>query len=130
MLLFKIRFRSGCHRTFRNQAGGPIRRGRILGRALQSPLAAVSRPSNLGAASLRVQCNFSIHSMILIVPLQESGLPFLNTPPKRIISSSASQRKGDSRVMANVNTKKGVIGILTGGGDVPGRNPAIRGVTL
>src|ERR1700688_5061619 len=32
--------------------------------------------------------------------------------------------------MANVNTKKGVIGILTGGGDVPGLNPAIRGVTF
>lgn len=32
--------------------------------------------------------------------------------------------------MANVNTKKGVIGILTGGGDVPGLNPAIRGVTI
>ncbi|HXN00127.1 MAG TPA: 6-phosphofructokinase [Candidatus Dormibacteraeota bacterium] len=32
--------------------------------------------------------------------------------------------------MANVNTTKGVIGILTGGGDVPGLNPAIRGVTL
>jgi ATP-dependent phosphofructokinase / diphosphate-dependent phosphofructokinase len=32
--------------------------------------------------------------------------------------------------MSNVNTKKGVIGILTGGGDVPGLNPAIRGVTL
>ena len=31
--------------------------------------------------------------------------------------------------MANVSTK-GVIGILTGGGDVPGLNPAIRGVTL
>lgn len=31
--------------------------------------------------------------------------------------------------MANVNTKKGTIGILTGGGDVPGLNPAIRGVT-
>jgi ATP-dependent phosphofructokinase / diphosphate-dependent phosphofructokinase len=29
--------------------------------------------------------------------------------------------------MAN---KKGIIGILTGGGDVPGLNPAIRGVTL
>src|SRR5260370_12527199 len=38
--------------------------------------------------------------------------------------------KGDPRVMANVNTKRGVIGILTGGGDVPGLNPAIRGVTL
>ncbi len=32
--------------------------------------------------------------------------------------------------MANVNTKKGVIGILTGGGDVPGLNPAIRAVTF
>jgi 6-phosphofructokinase 1 len=32
--------------------------------------------------------------------------------------------------MANLNTKKGVIGILTGGGDVPGLNPAIRGVTI
>ena len=31
--------------------------------------------------------------------------------------------------MATVNTKKGIIGILTGGGDVPGLNPAIRGVT-
>src|SRR5881628_1414009 len=28
------------------------------------------------------------------------------------------------------NIKKGVIGILTGGGDVPGLNPAIRAVTL
>ncbi|MEW5717799.1 MAG: ATP-dependent 6-phosphofructokinase [Chloroflexota bacterium] len=32
--------------------------------------------------------------------------------------------------MANVNTKKGTIGILTGGGDVPGLNPAIRAVTF
>jgi 6-phosphofructokinase 1 len=29
-----------------------------------------------------------------------------------------------------VKTKKGVIGILTGGGDVPGLNPAIRAVTI
>jgi 6-phosphofructokinase 1 len=29
-----------------------------------------------------------------------------------------------------VNSKKGVIGILTGGGDVPGLNPAIRAVTI
>src|SRR5512144_2014556 len=29
-----------------------------------------------------------------------------------------------------MNTKKGVIGILTGGGDVPGLNPAIRSVTF
>ncbi|MCL4394310.1 MAG: ATP-dependent 6-phosphofructokinase [Chloroflexi bacterium] len=32
--------------------------------------------------------------------------------------------------MANVKTKRGVIGILTGGGDVPGLNPAIRAVTI
>src|SRR4051812_22263471 len=32
--------------------------------------------------------------------------------------------------MANINTKKGLIGILTGGGDVPGLNPAIRAVTI
>src|SRR5512136_2388360 len=32
--------------------------------------------------------------------------------------------------MANVNTGKKVIGILTGGGDVPGLNPAIRAVTI
>jgi 6-phosphofructokinase 1 len=32
--------------------------------------------------------------------------------------------------MAVVDSKKGVIGILTGGGDVPGLNPAIRAVTI
>jgi 6-phosphofructokinase 1 len=32
--------------------------------------------------------------------------------------------------MANIKTKQGVIGILTGGGDVPGLNPAIRAVTI
>ncbi len=32
--------------------------------------------------------------------------------------------------MANIATKRGVIGILTGGGDVPGLNPAIRAVTI
>lgn len=32
--------------------------------------------------------------------------------------------------MANVNTRRGTIGILTGGGDVPGLNPAIRAVTV
>jgi 6-phosphofructokinase len=32
--------------------------------------------------------------------------------------------------MVNANTRKGTIGILTGGGDVPGLNPAIRAVTL
>jgi 6-phosphofructokinase 1 len=32
--------------------------------------------------------------------------------------------------MANITSRKGAIGILTGGGDVPGLNPAIRGVTV
>jgi 6-phosphofructokinase 1 len=32
--------------------------------------------------------------------------------------------------MVSVKTKKGIIGILTGGGDVPGLNPAIRAVTF
>ena len=32
--------------------------------------------------------------------------------------------------MANVRKKKGVIAILTGGGDVPGLNPAIRAITI
>ena len=32
--------------------------------------------------------------------------------------------------MASSTIKKGVIGILTGGGDVPGLNPAIRAVTI
>jgi 6-phosphofructokinase 1 len=32
--------------------------------------------------------------------------------------------------MANIKKKHGVIGILTGGGDVPGLNPAIRAVTI
>ncbi|MDZ4163880.1 MAG: ATP-dependent 6-phosphofructokinase [Smithellaceae bacterium] len=32
--------------------------------------------------------------------------------------------------MAYVSRKKGTIGILTGGGDVPGLNPAIRAVTI
>ncbi|MEA3337363.1 MAG: 6-phosphofructokinase [Chloroflexota bacterium] len=32
--------------------------------------------------------------------------------------------------MAKANKAKGVIGILTGGGDVPGLNPAIRAVTI
>ncbi|MFA9453297.1 MAG: 6-phosphofructokinase [Candidatus Aminicenantaceae bacterium] len=32
--------------------------------------------------------------------------------------------------MANVKKKKGIIGILTGGGDVPGLNPAMRAITI
>ncbi len=32
--------------------------------------------------------------------------------------------------MSNIKDKKGIIAILTGGGDVPGLNPAIRAVTI
>jgi len=32
--------------------------------------------------------------------------------------------------VANINTRKGTIAILTGGGDVPGLNPAIRALTI
>ncbi len=32
--------------------------------------------------------------------------------------------------MANINKIKGTVGILTGGGDVPGLNPAIRAITV
>jgi 6-phosphofructokinase 1 len=32
--------------------------------------------------------------------------------------------------MTNIATRRGVIGILTGGGDVPGLNPAIRSITF
>jgi len=32
--------------------------------------------------------------------------------------------------MANIKKKKGIIGILTGGGDVPGLNPAMRAITI
>jgi 6-phosphofructokinase len=34
------------------------------------------------------------------------------------------------KIMAEIKSTKGVIGILTGGGDVPGLNPAIRAVTI
>src|SRR6266436_5519222 len=37
---------------------------------------------------------------------------------------------GRKRQSARMSTKKGLIGILTGGGDVPGLNPAIRAVTI
>jgi len=38
-----------------------------------------------------------------------------------------NKKKGE---VAAMSKKKGVIGILTGGGDVPGLNPAIRAVTI
>ncbi len=84
-------------------------------------------------ASFSVQCKFSIHLMIFSVSLvfprdSRSPLPKNTATVDNFLFSLLG--KGDSRVMANINTKRGVIGILTGGGDVPGLNPAIRGVTL
>jgi len=40
----------------------------------------------------------------------------------------ASNKK--QKIMTNQKTTKGIIAILTGGGDVPGLNPAIRAVTI
>src|SRR5579862_8273775 len=39
-------------------------------------------------------------------------------------------RREKTVIMASGNGKRGTIGILTGGGDVPGLNPAIRAVTI
>ena len=41
-----------------------------------------------------------------------------------------SNKSKKQKVMAEVKKTKGVIAILTGGGDVPGLNPAIRAVTI
>jgi 6-phosphofructokinase 1 len=43
-------------------------------------------------------------------------------------SKMVSNKK--QKIMANNKTTKGIIAILTGGGDVPGLNPAIRAVTI
>ena len=51
----------------------------------------------------------------------------------RIVLPSAIVRytpQTEMVLMLNINRKKGVIAILTGGGDVPGLNPAIRAVTI
>jgi 6-phosphofructokinase len=45
-------------------------------------------------------------------------------------ANNTSKPGGTKSNMANVNSKKGVIGVLTGGGDVPGLNPALRAVTI
>jgi len=49
--------------------------------------------------------------------------------PGRLHCELSAKRRSVARE-DNVKTKKGVIGILTGGGDVPGLNPAIRAVTI
>jgi hypothetical protein len=45
-------------------------------------------------------------------------------------NKSAAESYFKEWTMANINKIKGVIAILTGGGDVPGLNPAIRAVTF
>src|SRR6266704_6965654 len=75
---------------------------------------------------MRVSTNSLIHAS----HSQSALRLFPKSVPQAIIFRSASRKKAIVRIMANVKTKKGVIGILTGGGDVPGLNPAIRGVTL
>jgi 6-phosphofructokinase 1 len=57
----------------------------------------------------------------------------LNSPKKYTLEVLKFQKMVSNKkqkIMADVITKKGVIGILTGGGDVPGLNPAIRAVTI
>ncbi len=49
---------------------------------------------------------------------------------KPAAKSGAKTSSKASTKSANIKRKKGVIGILTGGGDVPGLNPAIRAVTI
>jgi hypothetical protein len=45
-------------------------------------------------------------------------------------SERARPPETEERIMTKGNSKRGRIGILTGGGDVPGLNPAIRAVTM
>jgi 6-phosphofructokinase 1 len=51
--------------------------------------------------------------------------------PCAFIINSKPSRKWEGKIkMVGIKRKKGTIGILTGGGDVPGLNPAIRAVTI
>jgi len=47
-----------------------------------------------------------------------------------VINSKPSRKWEGGIKMVSMKRKKGTIGILTGGGDVPGLNPAIRAVTI
>src|SRR5467141_2279368 len=103
----------------------------ILSRPRPGPRIPPGSPSFSLSSARRSSCNFRIDYLNPCILKNESRLRlFLKTPPKRIISCSASRERATRHLMANVNTKRGVIGILTGGGDVPGLNPAIRAVTF
>jgi 6-phosphofructokinase len=47
-----------------------------------------------------------------------------------VLKSRIMASKKQQSIMVNQKKTKGIIGILTGGGDVPGLNPAIRAVTI
>ena len=64
------------------------------------------------------------------MPLLVPSLLFLNSRLGWIIICLLLHSEAILATMSNINVKKGVIGILTGGGDVPGLNPAIRAVTF
>jgi 6-phosphofructokinase 1 len=53
----------------------------------------------------------------------------LNSSKKYTLEVLKIQKMASNKKQ-KINTKKGVIAILTGGGDVPGLNPAIRAVTI
>jgi 6-phosphofructokinase 1 len=57
-------------------------------------------------------------------------IPSKNPKSEVAPMSKKSLQKIQQKEVAVMNKKKGVIGILTGGGDVPGLNPAIRAVTI
>ncbi len=50
--------------------------------------------------------------------------------PARLRYDYLGEMETPRTTMADINPARGVIGILTGGGDVPGLNPAIRAVTI
>src|SRR5664280_739538 len=47
-----------------------------------------------------------------------------------VLNLSIMESNKKQKIMATSKSKKGIIAILTGGGDVPGLNPAIRAVTI
>ncbi|MFT4604968.1 MAG: hypothetical protein ACI9W4_001707, partial [Rhodothermales bacterium] len=60
------------------------------------------------------------------------GLPSLTSggAPAMFLSGSQAPFSFSTLALPNMAKPKGTIAILTGGGDVPGLNPAIRAVTV
>ena len=98
----------------------PTRQGEIFGSSLNTTVPEC--------------CSFHKPDM----PLRNGVVPKPRPGTKRRALSLSSgytvmfcgSRKDEVFIMATGNSKKGVIAILTGGGDVPGLNPAIRAVTI